>query len=59
MQERPALNKQLDSTTFRDFFEDNKRKCLEDAIRCWKYKKQLQVDNRYEKSDLIALEENV
>lgn len=28
---------------------------LEDAIKCWKYKKQLQGHNRYEQSDLIAM----
>lgn len=33
-----------------------KGKSLDDAIRCWKYKKQSQGHNRYEKSDLIALD---
>lgn len=33
-----------------------KGKSLDDAIRCWKYKKQSQCHNRYEKSDLIALD---
>lgn len=31
--ERPILNKELDSKTFRDFFADNKGKYLEDAIQ--------------------------
>lgn len=51
------IDKQFEYNTYiREFFEDNKGKCLEDAIKCWKYKKQLQGHNRYEKSDLIALE---
>lgn len=41
----------------RDFFEDNQGKALEDAIKCWKYKKSQQGHNRYEREDLIALEE--
>ncbi len=39
----------------REFFADNKGKSLQDAIKCWNYKKSLQGHNRYEKSDLIAL----
>jgi hypothetical protein len=39
----------------RDFFEDNGDKSLDDAIRCWKYKKSLKGHNRYEKSDLEIL----
>lgn len=41
----------------RDFFSDNKGKTLQDAIACWKYKKNQQGHNRYESSDLIALDE--
>lgn len=40
----------------RDFFENNDNKTLEDAIKCWKYKKSLKGHNRYEESDLIILE---
>ena len=40
----------------RDFFADNKGKSLEEAIKCWKYKKQLQGHNRYERTDLVAIE---
>lgn len=40
----------------RDFFADNKGKKLQDAIKCWKYKKRLQGHNRYEPSDLSALD---
>lgn len=51
------INKQFEYNTYiRDFFADNKGKSLDDAIRCCKYKKQSQGRNRYEKSDLIALD---
>ena len=43
------------NTYIRDFFEDNHGKSLEDAIKCWKYKKQMKGHNRYERADLIAL----
>ena len=33
-----------------------KGKSLEEAIICWRYKKNLKGHNRYEKSDLFALE---
>jgi hypothetical protein len=54
---RTEIDKQFEYNTYiRDFFADNPGKSLEEAIRCWKYKKQLQGHNRYEKSDLIALD---
>ena len=54
---KSSIDKQFEYNTYiRDFFDDNKGKCLEEAIKCWKYKKQLHGHNRYEKSDLIALE---
>lgn len=54
---KSSIDKQFEYNTYiRDFFDDNKGKCLEDAIKCWKYKKQLPGHNRYEKSDIIALE---
>ena len=54
---KTTIDKQFEYNTYiRDFFEDNKEISLEDAIICWKYKKSLQGHNRYEKSDLIALE---
>ena len=54
------IDRQFEYNTYiRDFFNDNKGKSLEDAIRCWKYKKQLQGHNRYEKSDLVALSEQL
>ncbi|GAA0791120.1 DUF6434 domain-containing protein [Faecalicatena orotica] len=52
------IDRQFEYNTYiRDFFADNQGKSLEDAIRCWKYKKQLQGHNRYEQSDLAALED--
>lgn len=54
---KTKIDKQFEYNTYiRDFFNDNKGKSLEDAIVCWKYKKGLQGHNRYERSDLIALE---
>ena len=44
------------NTYIRDFFADNKGLPLSDAIKCWKYKKSLPGHNRYEPSDLAALE---
>ena len=53
---RTKIDKQFEYNTYiRDFFDDNKGKSLEEAIICWKYKKSLPGHNRYEKSDLIAL----
>lgn len=40
----------------RDFFADNPDRTMEDAIRCWKYKKSRKGHNRYERTDLTALE---
>ncbi len=55
-QSKTTIDKQFEYNTYiRDFFADNKGRGLDDAIRCWKYKKSIQGDNRYEKSDLIAL----
>ncbi len=55
---KTTIDKQFEYNTYiRDFFEDNQGKSLEDAIVCWKYKKSLQGHNRYEKSDLIALDQ--
>ena len=55
---KTAIDKQFEYNTYiRDFFEDNKGYSLDDAIRCWKYKKGLQGHNRYEKLDLTVLSE--
>lgn len=54
---KTKIDKQFEYNTYiRDFFADNSGKSLEEAIKCWKYKKQLQGHNRYERADLIALE---
>lgn len=54
---KTKIDKQFEYNTYiRDFFADNRGKSLEQAIQCWKYKKQLQGHNRYERSDLAALE---
>lgn len=51
------IDKQFEYNTYiRDFFADNQGRSLAEAILCWKYKKQLQGHNRYERSDLAAIE---
>lgn len=53
---KSEIEKQFEYNKYiRDFFEDNKGKSLKEAIMCWKYKKNLQGHNRYEKFDLAAL----
>jgi len=53
---KTVIDKQFEYNAYiRDFFEDNKGKSLDEAIICWKYKKGLQGHNRYEHTDLIAL----
>lgn len=53
---KTKIDKQFEYNTYiRDFFADNQGKVLEEAIQCWKYKKQLQGHNRYERSDLAAI----
>ncbi len=54
---KTTIDKQFEYNTYiRDFFEDNQGKSLENAIVCWKYKKSLPGYNRYERSDLAALD---
>lgn len=56
-QGKTKIDRQFEYNTYiRDFFEDNKGKSLEDAIKCWKYKKAQKGHNRYERADLSALE---
>lgn len=56
---KTKIDKQFEYNTYiRDFFADNKGKSLDEAIKCWKYKKQLQGHNRYERADLIAIKNN-
>ena len=53
-----AIDKQFEYNTYiRDFFADNKGLSLQNAIACWNKKKSLPEHNRYEKTDLSALEE--
>ena len=54
--EKTVIDKQFQYNQYiRDFFKDNDDKTLEDAIKCWNYKKSLKGHNRYENSDLDAL----
>lgn len=54
---KTKIDRQFEYNTYiRDFFADNKGKSLDDAIKCWKYKKQMKGHNRYERSDIAALE---
>ena len=53
---KTSIDKQFEYNTYvRDFFEANKGRSLDDAIKCWKYKKSQPGHNRYEDSDLDAL----
>lgn len=53
---KTTIDKQFEYNTYiRDFFDDNKDKSLEQAIKCWKYKKGLKGHNKYEKDDLKIL----
>ena len=55
---KSTIDKQFEYNTYiRDFFDDNPGRTLDDAIRCWKYKKSLKGHNRYEREDLGALGE--
>lgn len=53
---KSSIDKQFEYNTYiRDFFADNAGMTLDDAIICWKYKKCLKGHNKYERSDLSAL----
>ena len=53
---KTIIDKQFEYNTYiRDFFDDNKDKSLEQAIKCWKYKKNLKGHNKYERADLKIL----
>ena len=55
---KSTIDSQFEYNTYiRDFFADNKGKTLQDAIKCWKYKKSLKGHDRYERTDLLALDE--
>lgn len=54
---KTTINRQFEYNTYiRDFFDDNKDKTPEQAIKCWKYKKSLKGHNRYEREDLKILD---
>jgi hypothetical protein len=54
---KAGIGKQFEYNTYiRDFFAANHGRPLSEAIKCWKYKKSLPGHNRYEGSDLAALE---
>ncbi|MDE7390799.1 MAG: SAP domain-containing protein [Lachnospiraceae bacterium] len=54
---KSSIDKQFEYNTYiRDFFAENKGRSLDEAIKCWKYKKQLRGHNRYESKDLEVLE---
>ena len=53
---KTTIDRQFEYNTYiRDFFADNKGKNLEQAIKCWKYKKSLKGHNKYEREDLNIL----
>ena len=54
--EKAPIGRQFEYNTYiRDFFADNPGRTLADAVACWKYKKSRKGHNRYEQSDLTAL----
>ena len=54
--EKTEIGRQFQYNQYiRDFFENNDDKSLDDAIRCWKFKKSLKGHNRYEDDDLEIL----
>ena len=54
--EKTEIGKQFQYNRYiRDFFKNNDDKSLDDAIKCWKYKKSLKGHNKYEDSDLKVL----
>lgn len=53
---KTTIDQQFEYNAYiRDFFLDNKDKSLQQAIQCWKYKKSLKGLNKYERTDLIVL----
>lgn len=54
---KTTIDRQFEYNTYiRDFYADNKDKTLEQAIKCWKYKKSLKGQNKYEREDLKILD---
>ena len=57
-EEKTKIDKQFQYNQYiRDFFEDNEGKTLNDAIKCWNYKKSQKGHNKYESSDLNILDQ--
>lgn len=55
---KSKIDKQFEYNTYiRDFFTHNKGKSLQDAIKCWKYRKGVKGSNQYQDQDLKVLEE--
>ena len=55
---KTTIGRQFEYNTYiRDFFADNRGRNLTDAIVCWKYKKSRPGHHRYERADLMALEQ--
>ena len=53
---KTEIGRQFEYNTYvRDFFADNREKSLNEAIICWKYKKNLSGRHKYERSDLVAI----
>lgn len=54
--QKTSIDRQFEYNTYiRDFFAANQGLTLDQAIRCWKYKKGLPGTNRYEEADLNIL----
>ena len=47
------------NVTFQKWLKANSGKTYGDAIRCWKYKKSLKGQNKYERSDLKVFEQYI
>lgn len=56
---KTKIDKQFKYNTYiRDFFNDNDDKTFNDAVKCWNYKKNLKESCKYEKKDLLILNNN-
>ena len=53
---KTTIDRQFEYNTYiRDFFADNEGRSLDEAIRCWNYKKGIQGHKRDEESYFSAL----
>ena len=54
---RTVIGEQFEYNRYiRDFFADNSGRTLKDAVLCWKSKRDMPGHNRYERTDLRALD---